>query len=289
MLDLTWDGNKTWFSMFHGFCDGQGISAFLETVLYYYYCLKDGKTYEPNGIRTDASPMDEGEFQEPLSHPYAIDPGFTMPEKKEQPAPYHLPEFSPTRDTSFRVYSLRVSSGEMMDFVRKNGTSPSVMFSMLMGEAILRVHPEADAPVMANVPVSLRKMLGCEETFKNCSGRIILPIHGTPMDAMPFAERAAALRGLLKMQMNPNIQRITYNYLGNLYRQRMENAMSYAEEIKKQLKVQEAELFHLRVIERLPNKAIGRKMGLTENAVKLRWLRLEEKLKPITEKLLAQK
>ena len=60
-------------------------------------------------------------------------------------------------------------------------------------------------------------------------------------------------------------------------------------EIKKQLKVQEAELFHLRVSERLPNKAIGRKMGLTENAVKVRWLRLEEKLKPITEKLLAQK
>ena len=30
MLDLTWDGNKTWFSMFHGFCDGQGINAFLE-------------------------------------------------------------------------------------------------------------------------------------------------------------------------------------------------------------------------------------------------------------------
>ena len=50
MLDLTWDENKTWFSMFHGFCDGQGISAFLETVLYYYYCLKDGKTYDPNGI-----------------------------------------------------------------------------------------------------------------------------------------------------------------------------------------------------------------------------------------------
>ena len=70
MLDLTWDENKTWFSMFHGFCDGQGISAFLETVLYYYYCMKDGKTYEPNGIRTDASPMDEGEIQEPLLHPY---------------------------------------------------------------------------------------------------------------------------------------------------------------------------------------------------------------------------
>jgi len=117
--------------------------------------------------------------------------------------------------------------------VRKNGTSPAVMFSMLMGEAILRVHPEADAPVMANVPVSVRKMLGCENTFKNCSSRILLPIHGTPMDAMPFPERAAALRGVLKMQMNPNIFRSIYNYLRSVYLPRMENAVSYAEEIKK--------------------------------------------------------
>lgn len=65
--------------------------------------------------------------------------------------------------------------------------------------------------------------------------------------------------------------------------------IQYAEEIKKQLKPQESALFHYKVIEKLPNKAIGTEMGLTENAVKLRWLRLEQKLKPITEKLLDPK
>ena len=34
LLDLTWDGNKTWFSMFHGFCDGQGLNSFIESTLY---------------------------------------------------------------------------------------------------------------------------------------------------------------------------------------------------------------------------------------------------------------
>ena len=29
MLDLIWDGHTTCFSMFHGFCDGQGVNAFL--------------------------------------------------------------------------------------------------------------------------------------------------------------------------------------------------------------------------------------------------------------------
>ena len=68
MLDVTWDSNVTWFSMFHGFCDGQGINAFIESVLYYYYCLKDGVEYEPEGIRTDKSEMTDAEVAEPLDH-----------------------------------------------------------------------------------------------------------------------------------------------------------------------------------------------------------------------------
>ena len=76
-------------------------------------------------------------------------------------------------------------------------------------------------------------MLGCEETFKNCSSRIVLPLSGTPMDAMPFAEKAAALRGMLKQQMDPNLQRAVVNRLGGMYQKRMNEAVSYEEEIKK--------------------------------------------------------
>ena len=52
------------------------------------------------------------------------------------------------------------------------------------------------------IPVSIRRQLGCEETFKNCSSRIVLPVGGTPMDALPFAQRAVQLRAMLKQQMN---------------------------------------------------------------------------------------
>ena len=61
MLDVTWDGNITWFSMFHGFCDGQGVNAFIESVLYHYYCRKDGVEYEANGVRTDKEVMSDAE------------------------------------------------------------------------------------------------------------------------------------------------------------------------------------------------------------------------------------
>ncbi len=233
MLDLTWDGNVTCFSMFHGFCDGQGINTFLESVLYHYYCLKDQKEYEANGIRTDKGEMTEAEFSDPFGHTYELPEGFAMPEKREMPAPYHIPECSYETGEKVNVLGFRLKSDELMAFVHENKTSPSIALAMLMGEAILRVHPEADAPVVTNIPVSVRRMLGCEETFKNCSSRIVLPLSGTPMDAMPFAEKAAALRGMLKQQMDPNLQRAVVNRLGGMYQKRMNEAVSYEEEIKK--------------------------------------------------------
>ena len=84
---------------------------------------------------------------------------------------------------------------------------------------------------MVNVPVSVRRMLGCEETFKNCSSRAILPISGTPLDALPFAQRAAQLRSILKQQMSPDLYHAIYNRLGAMYRKRMEEATDDQEEI----------------------------------------------------------
>jgi hypothetical protein len=206
---------------------------FIESVLYHYYCMKDGVEYDPCGIRSDKEASSEAETFEPCSKPYEVSPDFRPPERKEQPTPYHIPEIVSNLGGETRDYGFRLPSEALMAFVKENGTSPAVMMSMLVGEAVLRLHPDADAPIFANLPVSVRRMLGCEETFKNCSSRIVLPVHGTPMDALPFAGRAAQLRGVLKMQMGTDLYRMQYNYLGNMYRKRMEEATDYQEELKK--------------------------------------------------------
>lgn len=233
MLDLTWDGNVTWFTMFHGFCDGQGINAFLESVLYHYYCMKDGVEYDPNGIRSDSTQATEAETFEPCSRQYEVSPDFAMPERKQPPTPYHLPEIVPNPGNEVLEYGFSIPSEALMRYVKANGTSPSVMLSMLVGEAIQRLHPDANAPIFVNIPVSIRRQLGCEETFKNCSSRIVLPVGGTPMDALPFNERAARLRAMLKQQMVPDRFHAIYNRLGQIYRERMEQATDYREELKK--------------------------------------------------------
>lgn len=195
--------------------------------------VRDDAEYDPCGIRTDAGTMSEAEEFEPYSVTYEVDPDFEMPDRKPQGTPYHLPELSRSRDNEVSDWCLRVDSESFMSFVKANNTSPSVAISMLVAEAVTAVHPDADAPVFANLPVSVRRMLGCEETFKNCSSRIVLPVSGTPLDALPFAERAAQLRGILKMQMNPNLFRSVYNMLRVTNIERMEEDADYWEKTKR--------------------------------------------------------
>ena len=232
MLDLTYDGNVTWFTMYHGFCDGQGIYTFLESVLYHYYCMKDGVEYDPNGIRCDSTQMTEAETLEPYTREYAVSSDFSMAQK-EMPTPYHLPEIVPNRGGEVFEYGFSLPSEAFMRFVKAKGASPSVMLSMLVGEAIQRLHPDADAPIFVNIPVSVRRQLGCEETFKNCSSRVVLPVAGTPMDALPFEQRAAQLRALLKQHMTEDHFHAIYNRIRPIYVNRMEQATDYAEELKK--------------------------------------------------------
>lgn len=233
LLDLTCHGKVTCFSMYHGLCDGQGMNMFIESVLYHYYCLRDGKEYDPCGIRTDATVMSEAEELDAYAMVHEVSASFQMPQRTSSETPYHLPELSPYSGYEVRDWGLRVSSESFMAFVKENGTSPSVAISMLVAEAVAAVHGDVDAPIAAFMPISTRRMVGCAETFKNCSLRISLTLSGTPLDALPFAERATQLRGILKQKMNPDIWRSMHNMLGSAYTKRMQEATDYWEEVSK--------------------------------------------------------
>ena len=54
---------------------------------------------------------------------------------------------------------------------------------MPVSEAVRKAHPDAGPLINASIPLSARRMLGCEETFRNCSDRLVLPVWGTPLTA----------------------------------------------------------------------------------------------------------
>ena len=65
--------------------------------------------------------------------------------------------------------------------------------------------------------------------------------------------------------------------------------VQYIDQICSQLKPKDLNLFQMRVIEEMSHREIGEKLGISENAAKLRWARLVDKLKPIVDKILKNK
>ena len=65
--------------------------------------------------------------------------------------------------------------------------------------------------------------------------------------------------------------------------------MEYIKQIRLRLKPKEWNLFRMRVVEKKSHREIGEVLEIGENAAKLRWARLEEKLRPIVEKILKNK
>ncbi|MBQ9131756.1 MAG: hypothetical protein IJX62_04725 [Clostridia bacterium] len=65
--------------------------------------------------------------------------------------------------------------------------------------------------------------------------------------------------------------------------------LDYAAVIERKLEGWERELFHYRVVDGLLFRDVAKRMAITENAAKLRWYRMEEKLKQIVDELLTLK
>ena len=65
--------------------------------------------------------------------------------------------------------------------------------------------------------------------------------------------------------------------------------IDYIKQIRLRLKPKEWNLFRMRVVEEMSHREIGEALGIGENAAKLRWVRLVEKLKPIVDKILENK
>ena len=65
--------------------------------------------------------------------------------------------------------------------------------------------------------------------------------------------------------------------------------IDYIKQIRLRLKPKEWSLFRMRVVEEMSHREIGEALGIGENAAKLRWARLADKLKPIVDKILENK
>ncbi len=216
-MDVTYWNDTVWFSMFHGFCDGLGMNLFIEATLYNYFCIRDGKKYEVEGIRTPDSPILPDEEKDPFAEPYELPEGYSMNLFADKY--WHLPEINEKPLDYMYGVPVRVKEDEFMQFVRENKSTPVAALHVIMANSVKAVHPDLTETVGALVPASYRKHLNAENTFKNCAGALRIPYRMEEMHGLSFAEQAAHARTLLRQSNDPNAARFLANRLGGALRQ----------------------------------------------------------------------
>ena len=226
-VDVTWWENTVSFSMFHALCDGLGLNLFIESVIYHYFCIRDDKKYDAKGIRTVGSPILPGEETDPFAQTYPVAEDFNMASFADKY--YHLPEADEKPTDRMLAMPVRIREDDFMRFVKENKGTPTAMLHILMSHAVQTVHPENEQMIGAMLPASSRKLLGAENTFKNCIGALRLPYRQEEMDKLSLLEQTQRAREMLRESKNPDMARFLANQLGGAVRKVGAVMHTYAE------------------------------------------------------------
>ena len=226
-VDVTWWENTVSFSMFHALCDGLGLNLFIESVIYHYFCIRDDKKYDAKGIRTVGSPILPGEETDPFAQTYPVAEDFNMASFADKY--YHLPEADEKPTDRMLAMPVRIREDDFMRFVKENKGTPTAMLHILMSHAVQTVHPENEQMIGALIPASSRKLLGAENTFKNCIGALRLPYRQEEMDKLSLLEQTQRAREMLRESKTPDMARFLANQLGGAVRKVGAVMHTYAE------------------------------------------------------------
>jgi hypothetical protein len=201
MLDVTYSGKMIRFAMFHGLCDGLGLNRFIEATLYHYFCAKDGKEYSDEGIITDKIPYDPAEIADGFITDEKTDPKELKKLANSEPR-VRLPELATGKGPLMHRYPIRIKTEDLLGWAKSVSASPATALSAILGQSIHRDLPDSKGVVMAVIPISLRKYMHVDKSFKNCASAAFLPMKPEECERMTAGELAAKLRKDLKGQMS---------------------------------------------------------------------------------------
>jgi len=207
LVDVTYSGNQVRVAFHHALCDGRGIVPFIETLIYYYCCLRYHRAFDSAGIRLAGEPLLHGETDEPFGNsryaagdapaPHVIKDGYALPENADAV-------------TTHARYEINIVRDPFLAFARENNATPAILVALLASRAIKELHPDADKPVVCNMASDMRKELGRENTHKNCVSSLYLP-YTEAIEGLPLRDQATAYREYIAEQRHPDAVRSAAN------------------------------------------------------------------------------
>lgn len=207
LVDVTFTENKICVAFHHALCDGRGIKPFVETLIYYYCCLRYTSNLDATGVQLVGDPVLPGETQEPIGNsmyefdannlPQVIKDGYALPENAEEVQNYYRHE-------------ININQEQFIKYAKENKATPAIMIALLASGSIKELHPDADKPIVCSMASDYRKELGFDNTLKNCVGSVYLP-YTEEIEKLSLSEQATLYRGFIKEQRSPDAVKAAVN------------------------------------------------------------------------------
>lgn len=195
LVVFTYYDNKLCMEFFHGLMDGVASKRVMETLLYFYFSIRDGIDYKKDGIYSEIADEDAKIYAEPFETRPDAESANT--DENTDPDIFRFSDHE-TCDNRSMIQRIKIPSDRFMDFVHTNNTSPSVMFSVLICHAIRKLYPDDRRAIKVNIPVNLRDALGCTDTFRNATGDTALYFDTAQLNEARIEEECRIFRMRLK-------------------------------------------------------------------------------------------
>lgn len=208
LLDVTYFEKTIRVAFHHALCDGRGIKPFLETLLYYYCCLRYNKKFAATNIRLAEDDLLPKETAEPFGDTtYEVGGKCEMPHLIKDG--FHIPESEEKHENTIR-YEVRLDAGEFIKKAKEEQATPAILIAIIMSKAIKASYEEFDKPIVCNMASDMRTELGMENTHKNCVGSLYFPYEDV-FESQSLSDIATSYRTRMKEQKNPDLIRQAAN------------------------------------------------------------------------------
>ena len=160
---------------FHGLTDGTGAYNVLRTLIYEYCRRRYDAGLSSDGIRKVGEAIDDCEWKDPASQPKPALHALPVP---TLPKAINLitDAACPLRE-KYEVVNILVGEQQLMDYVRRNDTSPATLMSLLMARTVNRVHPDCqDAVPVVTMGANQRPALHAAKACQSITSAVFLPL-----------------------------------------------------------------------------------------------------------------
>lgn len=204
IFGVSYSKNKIFVSYFHAISDGTGRNRFSDTLMYYYFSIKNIKEYNSSDIWLDEGTPKEGQDVDLFDCDLTPSPDYVYQSGLNSDDGFFLPESEELLNGAERKttrYNITLDKTKFMEYAKANGMSPSIVYEYMMAKTLQKLFPENKKHYSCVIAANLRPYLNQENTFLECSHQITQSI--TPESLLkPENEIGTELRSQLKSWMN---------------------------------------------------------------------------------------